>query len=129
MFRFKVQAGSVTGKDHLLRQSNCQDKFSLAEVEIKGETYLVGVVCDGCGSGRHSEIGAGLLAHFLTQEIARQLTKGIPLEWLPDQLYRAALQYLRRIFKGICPSNPEHARLVLADFLLTTVLGFVMNER
>ncbi len=128
MRRFQVSAGSIIGKDHTLRQANCQDKYALGEVAVGEETFLIGVVCDGCGSGKNTEIGAGLMSKFLVQEAARQLIKGVPMDWLPDLLYRASLRYLRRILQGLRPLEPEKMREVIADYLLTTVVGFVMNS-
>jgi hypothetical protein len=129
MKRFRVSTGSIIGKDHTLRQANCQDKVALTEITVGGDYYLIGVVCDGCGSGRHSEVGAGLLSAFLVQEATRQLTKGVSLEWLPDLLYKASLRYLRRVLYGLRPVDSPRMEQMLADYLLTTVLGFVMNSQ
>ncbi|MEI7554697.1 protein phosphatase 2C domain-containing protein [Candidatus Chlorohelix sp.] len=128
MRRFKVSAGSTIGKNHTLRQANCQDKYNITEIQVNGESYLIGVVCDGCGSGSNSEVGAGLMARFLCQESARQLSKGVPIEWLPDILYRAALRYMRRVLQGLRSLNPAQNHEVIAEYLLTTALGFVMNS-
>ncbi len=51
---FEVAAGSVTGRSHVLGGKPNQDAFAFRAADHG----LVGVVCDGCGSGAHNEVGA-----------------------------------------------------------------------
>jgi serine/threonine protein phosphatase PrpC len=66
-----VATGSVVGRDHGRTGKNNQD--ALAYVPL--QEGIVAVVCDGCGSQPHSEVGAQLGAQLLTQAVARQLTR------------------------------------------------------
>src|SRR4051794_26892607 len=68
---FEVAAGSVPGRDHLGRGNllagrNNQDAYAWS----CSEAGLVAVVCDGCGGGRHSEVGAQLGARLLVTALA-----------------------------------------------------------
>jgi hypothetical protein len=129
MPNFEIRAGSVIGSEHVFRQANCQDKYRYLEIEADGQSYLIGVVCDGCSSGRHSEIGAALLAEFLVHEAARQLKVGQPVEQIPTELYRQTLSFLQnlsRLVLGQAPTDLEKSGFVGA-YLLATVLGFIIG--
>lgn len=69
----RARAGRVIGRDHILRAANCQDAFAL----IERPEVLVGVVCDGCGEGAHSEVGATLGAAFISAQISRLIAEGV----------------------------------------------------
>jgi len=124
---FRVKTGSIIGRAHSQHQANCQDKFALTTEKIGEQHYLIGVVADGCGSGKHSEIGAGLLANFLVRETARQLAKGTDLTELPNLLYPAAVCYLKRVLAGLQPGDPANLGQTVADYFLATALGFVIG--
>ena len=64
---FEIAGGSVAGRSHVLAGKGNQDAYHWS-VE---ERSLVAVVCDGCGSGAESEVGAALGARLLVAEAAR----------------------------------------------------------
>lgn len=63
---FAFASGTVQGRDHRLQGRNNQDAFFLLE----REDVTVAIVCDGCSSGAHSEIGARLGAEYAARLIA-----------------------------------------------------------
>ncbi len=131
MSKFEVKAGSVIGQDHTMRQANCQDKYSYTEVEVEGQLYQVGVVCDGCSSGGHSEVGAGLLAEFMVRETGRQLRAGEIVADVPPQLYRRGLAFLHNLSCLLLGDTPSPGELALftEKYLLATVLGFIIGPQ
>ncbi len=70
--RFEIAGGSVSGRSHVLAGKGNQDAYYWAGQE----TSLVAVVCDGCGSGASSEVGAELGARLLVAEVAREIAGG-----------------------------------------------------
>src|SRR5512133_1395744 len=70
--RFEIAGGSVPGRSHLLAGKCNQDAFHWA-VEARS---LVAVVCDGCGSGAESEVGAALGARLVVAEVGRAIALG-----------------------------------------------------
>jgi hypothetical protein len=58
-----AHAATIQGRDHLLKRTNAQDAYALHVTPVG----VVAIVCDGCGSGRHSEVGAALVAHFAAE--------------------------------------------------------------
>src|SRR4051812_948667 len=111
MSTLTVRAGSVIGNEHILRQTNSQDKYRFAEVQADEKTYLVGVVCDGCSSGLHSEVGAALQAEFIVQETARILAEGYPMEHIPGELYNRTLAFLETLGNIILGETPAPAEV------------------
>lgn len=75
----EVASGTVTGRDHtfggnlVLGKPN-QDAIATAWTE----DAFVAVLCDGCSSGEHSEIGAHLIARLLLNEITFLLDECTP---------------------------------------------------
>ena len=69
---FQIAVGSVPGRDHvgrgnLLEGMNNQDSW---RVHLD-EELIIAVVCDGCGSQAHSEVGSNLVAEWTIEEIVR----------------------------------------------------------
>ncbi len=67
--QFEIASGSVRGRDHDLSGRNNQDAHHI----YSDEKALIAVVCDGCGSGKFSEVGAQigsrLVSHFIHYKI------------------------------------------------------------
>jgi hypothetical protein len=125
MASFEIGYGSVIGRDHTAVSKNCQDAWHCAG----SETVLVAVVCDGCGSGKHSEVGAKLGARFLTQEVLKQtanhtsksLSKLILAADFWQGVREATLQQLQTVASALGGSLAQ----VVSDYLLFTVVGVV----
>lgn len=67
---FEIAYGSVVGKDHIssgkvLVGKNNQDAIAIR----RNQDVIVAVVCDGCGSGAHSELGAIWGANNIAQNL------------------------------------------------------------
>jgi hypothetical protein len=74
---FALAAGSVQGRDHLWAGKNNQDAFCSAAC---GQSAVL-VVCDGCGSGASSEVGAQIGARALTAAIMHAMqTDGFTID-------------------------------------------------
>lgn len=130
MATFTVRAGSVTGSEHLLRTANNQDKFRYNQFVINGRQYAVGIVCDGCSEGQHSEVGAALLAEFLSRRAENLLSEGFQLVEVPDLLYHWALQFLKSLSGWILGMDYSQNNLTgfAKDYLLATVVGFIVGD-
>ena len=69
---FQVAGGSVIGTDHSLPGKPGAKNNHDAFLWKSSPDITVAVVCDGCGSGLHSEVGAKLGAELITQTIINQ---------------------------------------------------------
>jgi hypothetical protein len=111
---FSTLAGSSIGNYHKSRGLNSQDAFA---VEQNNHTTAL-VLADGCGSGRHSEVGAKLAATMLAQ----QLAQGCPLA----AALAATSAMLTDVIRYICPDGGQYANTVL-HYGLFTLVGAVLS--
>lgn len=118
----RARAGRVIGRDHILRAANCQDAFAL----IERPDALIGVICDGCGEGAQSEVGASLGAAFISAQINHLLDEGVVVRDIPTLIYPRVVNFLRAVLEATQPLNPV---MFVRDHLLFTVIGAILNEQ
>lgn len=120
---FELAGGSTTGRDH--RQgapSNCQDAYAIHQA-ARGITALV---ADGCGSGKHSEVGAKSGVRMATTILHRYLSQGIaPSQRMLDQLQYELLSQLRFLATLI---DVDNFKQTINDYLLFTLGGIIITE-
>jgi hypothetical protein len=119
--RFDIAGGTVTGRSHALAGRGNQDAWS---VRAEGAA-LCAVVCDGCGSGAHSEVGAQLGARLVTAALVRRLVEGASLEApsLWDAVRREVLDALR---PAALAAGGRLADTV-SELMLFTVVGIAVS--
>lgn len=122
---YAIAGGSVAGRDHVIAGKNNQDAFTWTE----GDTGLVAVVSDGCGSGAHTEVGAALASRLVTRAIQAELEYA-PFDPDPDSV-RALLEHVRefvrdeeRVFVRQIGGEPLRT---MNEYLLATVLGAIVT--
>lgn len=122
--------------------ANCQDAFGL----YIGNQLLIGVVCDGCGSGAKitetqdrwssNEVGARLLVQATINVCLRILTQSRGLlsakptldkDFL-RQMTKALLKSLATTVKAFCGNDEEMSERFIFDNMMTTLLGVVVTE-
>ena len=135
---FDVRQGSVVGNRHTKKGINNQDAYSVDHVIIDGREHLYGVVADGCSVGGkknlrgqtvRTEVGAVLLTAFVRSEIPLLLAAHTPIESFPEILYHRCVSYLANIARTTVVGGPEKQWDFIERHLLSTVVGFVMNEQ
>ncbi|MRG95255.1 protein phosphatase 2C domain-containing protein [Polyangium spumosum] len=119
--RFEVAAGSVTGRSHVLAGRPNQDAFAFRA----DEGGLVGVVCDGCGSGAHNEIGAAMGARIVASEVLLEITAGAAIDE-EATFERVRERSLLALASAAQAMGVAHARGI-AEFFLFTVLGVAIS--
>lgn len=119
----RVRAGSVIGRDHFLLAKNSQDSFVIRQIENEGSELLVGVIADGCGSARRSELGA----HLVTSFLAEALVRGDEPEHLGSRFEFAAIS-LRDFLANMSSYWSKPAEFT-REHLLATVIGFISDGK
>lgn len=134
--RFEFAGGSTAGRSHRFAGKNNQD--ALCCLKLPG--CAVAVVCDGCGSGRQSEVGAQLGAPLVVQALGRCLTAcneiacskstledsgGIGVEAVLEQVRSDVLEQLLGLARGMGEDVP----CVVNDYFLFTVVGVFLTRR
>ncbi len=115
---FELAAGSVAGRDHRLEGRNNQDAAELLLLP----DMTVAVVCDGCGSGRRSEVGAALGARLVVRAVAESGPAGLgePDFWnaVRERVLRDLDSLIRRM------GGPRSA--IIEEYFLFTIVGAVL---
>lgn len=115
--RFDIAAGSVTGRDHVLAGRNNQDAYHWACLPHA----VMAVVCDGCGSGKHSEVGAQIGVRLMLEAIARARQGPAHAFW-----YRVRQDVLAQL-RCLAEQLGGHFPSTVQDYLLFTVVGALVT--
>ncbi len=133
---FEVAGGSIAGREHLRVGKNNQDAY----FSICNQQAAIAVVCDGCGSGRHSEVGAKIGARLVVKTIARRIQSepdsqdGLASEFwerLKLDLLAEMQQVLQMLGGGSNEGNGGDSRdamqQIVNDYLLFTIVGVLIT--
>ncbi|OLP20152.1 hypothetical protein BST81_01580 [Leptolyngbya sp. 'hensonii'] len=120
---FQIAAGSIAGRDHILTGKNNQD----ALYYTISEHAILAIVCDGCGSGAYSEVGARLGARLTAATIA-QILQDTPDAHLQDEdfwdrVYRTLLLQFQALVQTMGGDRVQAIR----DYFLFTIVGTVIT--
>jgi hypothetical protein len=128
---FSIAGGSVPGTDHTKPGqpgwTNNHDAYAF----YRGADFLVGVVCDGCGSAPHSEVGAYIGAQLATKSLARAfesrvvITEASALALL-HQLERDLVQRISALGRSLDLRDTLRS---LGEAFHFTLVGFAMEEK
>ncbi len=117
---FAIAAGSVTGRDHAQCGRGNQDALHIAT----RDQVTALVVCDGCGSSAHSEIGAWLGARWTGELLLKYMLKD-PAALNSNETAQALLERVRqrllRRLRSLVLSVSGPKNEALTDVLFTIV--------
>lgn len=116
----------MAGRDHRQALRNGHDAYDI--VQVPG--LLVAVVCDGCGSEEHSEVGAKLGARLVTGQVRRYFHND-PGAFREGQIDRGLMQVRRSVLGSIDlmakAMGGSYSRTI-GEYFLFTVLGVILTE-
>jgi len=117
MTLWSAAAATTLGRDHAVTRKNRQD----AAVAVAAGETTFGVVSDGCGEARSSEVGALLTVAFAREGAARALSRGASLETVARSAVASVVRGLAQVALAI---DPREREAFVREHLLATVLGF-----
>jgi serine/threonine protein phosphatase PrpC len=117
---FEYAIGSIIGRNHVLAGKNNQDAYRI----VANEKFIIAVVCDGCGSGKHSEVGAKLGARLVINAIAELLNQNLAITE-PEFWDSVKINLLQKLKDFVTLSNGDLE--FVNDYLLFTILGSVIT--
>jgi hypothetical protein len=124
---FHIAFASVPGTDHTMPGQpgwkNNQDAHSLR----KSDSAYIGIICDGCSSGKQSEVGASLGAELFAESLNRQIQK-TPEKDIGGLLESALSSMLKRISR-IAKQMGGDFKESLTSYFLFTIVGIVITEK
>jgi len=118
---YEVAGGSVGGREHARLGKGSQDAFCWT----RSESALVAVVSDGCGSGRHSEVGAKLGCRLLVESLSRRLGQGGRIG--DAALWRGARSEVLVHLRVLARAMGGELGRVVSDYFLFTIVGAVVT--
>lgn len=128
---FEFAAGSVVGRSHRIAGRNNQDAYCW----LQENDCAVAIVCDGCGSGEQSEVGAKLGAPIVARAVLRHAQTHLAqahqlnasVDPLPSTLWedvrREVLQLLGMLVAGLGENLP----CIVNNYFLFTVVGVLIT--
>jgi hypothetical protein len=128
-----INAGTVLGRDHAALRRSAQDAY--ASGADAGSAW--GVVCDGCGEGARSEVGAGLAAAYLGGEIRRLLGADVPVTEVPARAVAGLIDLYAAIAGAVVTGvhapcveevDRDRAATFVREHLLSTAIGFCARD-
>lgn len=113
-------AAAITGARHLRVARNGQDATAL----WVGDGGAAVVVCDGCGSGASSEVGARLGASLAIHAIAGLLAKGEP----PSTLWAAVRAHIAGALASVVEQMAGDRANAIRDHFLFTIVAAAITR-
>lgn len=126
---YEVHSAMIQGSDHAKEFKNRQDHVIVrhfpGSLMRKGKIYraFVGAICDGCGEGSFSEVGATLLARKVVEVISNMIFDESTFD---DKEMRPPL-YLAEDYKDAASALVVHIPLVVLD-LIPGLVSLIYGE-
>ncbi|NEO87254.1 MAG: protein phosphatase 2C domain-containing protein [Spirulina sp. SIO3F2] len=115
---FQWSAATIKGRGHRRLDRNNQDAVSVSCTE----EHLIALVCDGCGSGAHSEVGAKLGIKLLQRILVTNL--GL---YPQPQFWQTVRSQLLSQLKQLILSLDENVSQTISDYFLFTIVGTILT--
>jgi hypothetical protein len=119
----ELAAASIIGRKHLQTYQNNQDAY----YSISNDSATIAIVCDGCSSGQHSEVGAKLGARLIAEAIAHYLpsnsTSIDTAFW--EQVTPEVVKQLQQIAEML--AGVDSLPLIVNDYFLFTIVGAIIT--
>lgn len=127
-----IAVGSVEGTEHKRIGKNNQDAFFLK----KYQQFIIGLVFDGCGSGKHSEVGAKIASRIVPEIIIKwiDIVNSVDIYEVLLHLKWDIILNFRLLAEGMCsgenyPNHDENElKKILNDYFLFTINGVLIDR-
>lgn len=124
---FEIAGGTVAGRDHVRIGQNSHDAYCWSHRDI-----TVAVVCDGCGSSDHSEVGAKIGAKIAVDSLLRHY-RGVPELFQYANIENPGLQLVKRSIltriQGLAESMAGSFSENVSQYFLFTILGTILDPK
>ena len=119
--RFECAAGSVVGRTHVTLGKANQDAFAFRAAPFG----VCGVVCDGCGSGLRSEVGASLGARIISEQVLVEMGAGQSIG--DGATWERIRERTLEAFCSVLRVMGEPAARIVSEYFLFTVVGVAIS--
>jgi hypothetical protein len=119
---WNIATASVTGIHHEETKRNNQYWYGTYE----SEDCMIGVVCDGCGSGKHSEAGAAILGKFILNTLKELDISDYSVNSLKTYVKSKLYDYIEMLTLGYSKADKTQ---FISHYMLTTILFCIVVNR
>lgn len=128
---FDIAGNTIVGYNHLGEKVLLGTNNHDAHQVLQTATHSLGIVCDGCGSGEHSEVGAKIgalllkarLNEYVSRLCHRKFEEVLPdLEIYLERARQDVLAYIRTQVLSFGGSMSDFVK----NYYLFTVMGFII---
>ncbi len=135
VFPFAVTTAAARNPQYDIENRNSQDAVGICATP----RFVVGIVCDGATrthpsfekhSGSSNEVGAKLACNVLLRDLENTLDQGVAFnpKNLVQRLSHSLLSGFKATVRAFCGRDEGRAEKFIFDYLMTTVVGFVVTE-
>lgn len=121
--QYELAMGSIAGREHIRLGRNNQDALSV----LSGDRFTIAVVCDGCGSGRHSEVGAKLGARLVVETLSNALQDNAIADPQDPQFWQQIQQNILTQLQAFIKAMGGDWQQTLNDYFLFTIIGVLIT--
>jgi hypothetical protein len=121
---FEIASGSVIGRSHLLAEKNNQDAFT----SWQDPNATIALVCDGCSSGKHSEVGAKLASQLLITALIQRTSK-LTDPKQADKILEMARQDVLAQLRLLALALGQDFKQIVNDYFLFTIVGALITPQ
>ncbi|MBP0020750.1 MAG: protein phosphatase 2C domain-containing protein [Cyanobacteria bacterium SBLK] len=121
--RYELAMGSIIGRGHIRLGINNQDALSV----LSCDRFTVAVVCDGCGSGRHSEVGAKIGARLVVETISKFLESNAIVDPCDPKFWQCIHQDILAQLQVFIKAIGGDWQQTLNDYFLFTIIGALIT--
>lgn len=121
--RYELAMGSIIGRKHIRLGVNNQDALSV----LSEDRFTVAVVCDGCGSSRHSEVGAKIGARLVVETISKFLESDAIVDPRNPKFWQCIHQNILAQLQIFIKAMGGDWQQTLNDYFLFTIIGALIT--
>lgn len=121
---YTIIQGGIIGRYHLMRRENYQDAIRSTETD----RYIIGVVCDGCGSGDFSEVGSNLLSGWMLDSLVMYIKSNLNLENMIQSSIDRTVNKIH-LLTNISYNIESDRQKFVENHMLATILGVVIDKK
>lgn len=127
---FSLSSGSVPGTDHIKPGQPGWTNNHDASASFSGDDFIVSVVCDGCGSGEHSEVGANIGAKLIVKLIVDAIPYLVLKTEIDENFWeRIKVQVVGQLSVMAYAMGSSLTKIVNDYFLFTFVGVLILPQR
>ena len=116
---FRVAGGSIIGTEHVRTGKNNHDDFFWD----KNEKILIGLACDGCGSGKHSEVGSKIGSRLIANSFLHLCKPEAAVPW--ERIRHDVIAQIQILTTAMGGSFSQ----TINDYFLFTVVGALITSQ